>query len=65
MRKKQAIETDWRAARLAPAILGVLSNATMHGGEEDAKEKASEHRVGDSTERRRERIQADSCQRDS
>jgi hypothetical protein len=31
-------------------VTGVVSHAKMHGAKEDAKEKASEHGVGDSTE---------------
>ncbi len=31
-------------------LTGVVSNAMAHGAKEDAKEKASEHGVGDSTE---------------
>ncbi|MBV9885917.1 MAG: hypothetical protein JO119_05155 [Acidobacteria bacterium] len=31
-------------------VTGVVSNAMAHGAKEDAKEKASEHGVGDSTE---------------
>jgi hypothetical protein len=31
-------------------LTGVVSNATMHGAKEDAKEKAAEHGVGDSVE---------------
>jgi hypothetical protein len=31
-------------------VIGVVSHAKMHGAKEDAKEKASEHGVGDSTE---------------
>jgi hypothetical protein len=31
-------------------VTGVVSNATAHGAKEDAKEKASEHGVGDSAE---------------
>jgi hypothetical protein len=31
-------------------VTGVVSNAAVHGAKEDAKEKASEHGVGDSAE---------------
>jgi hypothetical protein len=31
-------------------VTGVVANATAHGAKEDAKEKASEHGVGNSTE---------------
>jgi hypothetical protein len=31
-------------------VTGVVSNAAIHGAKEDAKEKASEHGVGDSAE---------------
>jgi hypothetical protein len=31
-------------------VTGVVSNATVHGAKEDAKEKANEHGVGNSTE---------------
>ena len=31
-------------------LTGVVSNAAVHGAKEDAKEKASEHGVGDSAE---------------
>jgi hypothetical protein len=31
-------------------VTGVVSNATAHGAKEDAKEKASEHGVGDAAE---------------
>jgi hypothetical protein len=31
-------------------VTGVVSNAMAHGAKEDAKDKASEHGVGDSTE---------------
>jgi hypothetical protein len=47
--KSDAVALDQHVGHTV-RVTGVVSNAAMHGAKEDAKEKASEHGVGDSTE---------------
>jgi len=47
--KSDAVALDQHVGHTV-RLTGVISNAAVHGAKEDAKEKASEHGVGDSAE---------------
>ena len=47
--KSDAVDLDKHVGH-SVKVTGVVSNAAAHGAKEDAKEKASEHGVGDATE---------------